>query len=264
MISTGRLDKLFLTLTAKERALLVLKAWKEGTGEEDRLVRSSMPENQGPEFNRYIELMNAVNQRIGVFIVMERILVDQLSLRYGWLLTVQLWAMQDLHLASAFFARWREPITGSEHRLLQAEHKEPIRPDWGMAYDVYPDGHEECAKRARAAAHIIRDTLRGSPAVTDLPELLREKRGARRRKRSTREEIWDVHVDRLRDGVLMRWKEMRAVEDVLAEIDSIRVDLLELHEQVGPYTGKFDLPEPDDGTIQKLREIAELASGNQL
>ena len=281
MISTGRLYKLFLALTAKERALLVLKAWKEG-GDEDRLVRSTMPDDQGPEFNRYIELMNAVNQRIGVFVIMERILVDQLSLRYGWLLTLKLWAMQDLHLACAFFARWREPIGESEHRVLQAEHKETIRPDWSMAYDVYPDGHEECAERARAAAHIIRDTLRNSPVVTDLPELFGGSRPPREGTRSVREELWDAHVDRLRDGLVSRWAEMRAAEEVLAEVAvefesedpalpdvrailaSIRSDLMELREQLSAHAGAIDLPaDVDQELVIKLRYIAGVADTNR-
>ena len=53
----GRLNKLYPGLTAKERAVLVLKGWKQDT-EEDPLVRRTMPVEQGAEFNIYIDLLN--------------------------------------------------------------------------------------------------------------------------------------------------------------------------------------------------------------
>lgn len=46
-----RLDKVSETLTAKERALLVLRAWKEDR-EEDPTWRWTMPSEQVAEFNR--------------------------------------------------------------------------------------------------------------------------------------------------------------------------------------------------------------------
>ncbi len=54
MTKKGRLDKLYPGLTAQERALLVLQAWKEGT-DEDPQARKTMPSSQVDEFNRYIE-----------------------------------------------------------------------------------------------------------------------------------------------------------------------------------------------------------------
>ena len=60
----ARLDKLNNVLSAKERALLVLRSWKDGTEEEPRW-RWTMLAEQTPAFNRYIGLMNAVNRALG-------------------------------------------------------------------------------------------------------------------------------------------------------------------------------------------------------
>jgi hypothetical protein len=80
-------------LTARERALLVLRAWKEDK-EDDPSWRSTMPESQVRTFNRYIGLMNGVNSRVGVYSLVVRQEVEKLSLRFGWLLTFLLWQYQ--------------------------------------------------------------------------------------------------------------------------------------------------------------------------
>ncbi|MDO8615286.1 MAG: hypothetical protein Q7T33_06065 [Dehalococcoidia bacterium] len=194
MSGAQRLDKIYPALTARERALLVLQAWQDDT-DEDRLVRSTMPAAQVTDFNRYIELMNATNQKIGVFILAVRLLVDHLSLRFGWLLTVL---------------------------LLGAEVK------------------EECRRRSRV------------------------------------DDLWEIHVKALRNGITKRWTELRSAEEVLNEIgqqfevedptipslrevvESIRGDLLELREKGGPYLGDLDLPGPDEELTKQLRELADL------
>jgi len=61
--------KLTPALTAKERAILVLRAWKEGMPE-DPQIRHKMPSEQGPEFNRYISLTNGVNEFLVVYVVL--------------------------------------------------------------------------------------------------------------------------------------------------------------------------------------------------
>lgn len=75
-----RLNKLYPALTARERAILVLQAMKEGREENPR-VRSTMPSFQIREFNRYIGLMNAANFTLGVYVGHLAHLVEQLSLR---------------------------------------------------------------------------------------------------------------------------------------------------------------------------------------
>ena len=79
-----RLSRLSSVLTAQERALLVLRSWKEGR-EEDPSWRSTMPDEQVLEFNRYIRLMNGVNRNLGPLLLHLEASVEMLSLRLGWL-----------------------------------------------------------------------------------------------------------------------------------------------------------------------------------
>ncbi len=82
MRALSRLDRVYPALTAKERARLVLQAWKDD-GEGDSLVRTTMPPDQAREFNRYIGLMNGANQKLGAYLIALGALVDQVSIKYG-------------------------------------------------------------------------------------------------------------------------------------------------------------------------------------
>jgi hypothetical protein len=84
-----RVGKLFSALTARERALLILRAIKEG-GEPDPVVRFTMPDEQRQEFNHYVFLMNGVNRDLATFTLYLGATVGQLNLRLGWLITVAL------------------------------------------------------------------------------------------------------------------------------------------------------------------------------
>src|SRR5690606_11772143 len=57
----SRLSRLSPVLTAQERAVLVLEAWKDGKPE-DPGWRSQMPREQAHAFNQLIDLMNAANR----------------------------------------------------------------------------------------------------------------------------------------------------------------------------------------------------------
>jgi len=47
------------------------------------------------DFNRYIALMNGANQHLGPYVLLIKALVDQASLRVGWLMTVTLLGIRD-------------------------------------------------------------------------------------------------------------------------------------------------------------------------
>ena len=79
----ARLNKLMPALTAKERAVLILRSWKEGV-EEDPLWRSTMPRDQSSEFNRLISLMNVCNVNVGFLIIFLDEQVQKLELRLMW------------------------------------------------------------------------------------------------------------------------------------------------------------------------------------
>jgi len=126
--SEGRMNKLYPELTARERAVLILRASKEDKTEDAR-VRMTMPEGQVREFNRYIDLMNGANG-LGAPIVGLRTLVGQLGLRLGWLSALDLWAIHVAELAAYIACETKEPITESEHRRrLEAARDEMVPVD---------------------------------------------------------------------------------------------------------------------------------------
>jgi hypothetical protein len=141
----GRLDKLTPALTAKERAILVLRACKEGVSE-DPQVRSKMPAEQALEFNRYIGLMNGVN----IFLTFYTGILNQslalLDARYGWLLTLHLWALNVSDLASYITVYTKEPVTRSEFgrllRVARGEMMPVIQPAQTLA-ERYPGWADE-------------------------------------------------------------------------------------------------------------------------
>lgn len=123
----GRLNKLYPALTARERALLILRAWKNGQ-DEDPQVRSAMPDAQVREFNRYIGLMNGVNVRLATYIIHLSAVVRQLGTKSGWLASLQVWGVDAWKLAAYIFLHTREPITKSEHRRLVERARSEMLP----------------------------------------------------------------------------------------------------------------------------------------
>jgi hypothetical protein len=117
MSGNQRLDRLYPALTAKERALLVLRAWKADQ-EEDVAVRRTMPADQGRDFNHYIHLMNAANLDAGKYIAVLNLMSDQLGSKSAWLASLQMWGIRiwDVWIYIALYTN--EPITESEHKRL--------------------------------------------------------------------------------------------------------------------------------------------------
>ncbi len=79
-----RLDRLYPALSAKERAILVLRALKADS-EEDPEVRRTMPNSQVDSFNRYMSLIRGVNVGFGFFITRLASLMEYLDAHYGWI-----------------------------------------------------------------------------------------------------------------------------------------------------------------------------------
>jgi hypothetical protein len=138
-LTDGRLDKLYPALTAKERALLVLRAWKQDE-DEDRRVRLTMPESQTREFNRCIDLMNGAHALMP-YIHVIGLHIDQLSLRYGWLLALELWAIHALSLGEFICFETKEPITESEYRQRQETARAEMVPASEFA-ELMAEDHE--------------------------------------------------------------------------------------------------------------------------
>ena len=135
----GRLSKVYPGLTAKERAILVLRARKEG-GEEDPLVRRTMPPHQFAEFNRYINLMNGVD-KLAPYVLALGALVDQLGLRFAWLWTLDLWAMHAWEMAEYIWFHTKEPTTESEYQRRMEAARAEMAPAKELA-EILVERHE--------------------------------------------------------------------------------------------------------------------------
>jgi hypothetical protein len=83
----ARLNRLMPALTARERALLVLRSLKDKKPQNAEW-RRTMPRDQALEFNRYIVLMNACNVYLPLYISMVEQHTEQLYLRFYWWHTV--------------------------------------------------------------------------------------------------------------------------------------------------------------------------------
>jgi hypothetical protein len=113
----GRLHKLMPVLSARERAVLVLRSLKDKTPE-DPSWRHTMPLSQVTEFNRYIDLMNACNIQVSYMITVIEKEIDKLELLCGWWFCLLLWQVNLAEIDFAASVVAREAVTASEHRRL--------------------------------------------------------------------------------------------------------------------------------------------------
>ena len=127
MSGEQRLDRLYPALTAKERGLLVLQAYKAGETP-DRLIYSTIPSAQGAAFNRYIRLMNAVNTELTpvLFVLHEQI--DKLGLKHAWLQTVHLWGTESSVIGLYLNLALKESITASDYAPILATARAKFLP----------------------------------------------------------------------------------------------------------------------------------------
>ena len=140
MSGNQRLDRLYPALTAKERALLVLRAWKSDE-EEDAQVRRTMPQSQAPDFNHFINLMNAANRDLGIYIVVLNGIANQLGSKSAWLASLQMWGIRVWDLATYIILHTNEPITESEHKRLVEEARAEMVPLADLA-ETLVEGYE--------------------------------------------------------------------------------------------------------------------------
>jgi hypothetical protein len=94
----GRLNRLTPGLSAKERAILILRSTRQGTPE-DPQIRLSMPREQSAEFNRLIVLMNACNIYLPLYITVVEHRAEQLCIRLAWIHSLTALGMQAFRLA---------------------------------------------------------------------------------------------------------------------------------------------------------------------
>ena len=119
MTVEARLKRLLPALTAKERGLLVLQAYKAGE-QPDRTIYDTCPSAQGAEFNRYIRLMNAVNVELATVLVILRTQVEKTDLKHAWLMTTLIWGMETKILGDQVLATTKDRKFRKEVRRLMA------------------------------------------------------------------------------------------------------------------------------------------------
>jgi hypothetical protein len=107
-----RLDRLYPALSAKERAILILKAQKAGKPQ-DAALTASTPSQQHAEVNRLIGLMNAVNVELALSILLLQSSIHQTELKCAWLASLRTAAIEFEALASYIVREGKEPITAS-------------------------------------------------------------------------------------------------------------------------------------------------------
>ncbi len=149
-----RLENLYAELTAKERGILVLGAWKQEK-DEDPGWRARMPQSQGREFNRYIDLMNGVNHELGLYLYGVHQEAEKLSLRLGWLGTLALWGMLNVQLGSYLMGETKEPITESEQRARVEEERAKLVPAKELAY-VLTERYEDWAEDELESESVVK------------------------------------------------------------------------------------------------------------
>jgi hypothetical protein len=239
---SNRVERLYDRLTARERAVLVLRSWKDGK-DEDPAWRYSMPSDQTAEFNRLIELMNGVNVHLAPFVFATVPEVDKLGLRLGWMAAFALWAHQRYEL--------EEMLLGPKGIRLE-----------GVQLD----------KKAKAR---VRKALAMAPAkpmvyVSEEFQELVQQEGP---KESRIDPAVDANKEALHEGLQEVWASLHAADLVIAEVapefdgeDPARPELRhildhglerlrEFKEQVELYVGPFELPEPAEELLAKMRRL---------
>ena len=118
--SDRRIDRLLVTLTPRERALLVLRAWKEGREPAAHLLHSRS-DGEAFEYNRILDLLRVASEELTQYLVVIHLLVGQLQMKLCWYLTILLWGLahdderaEELRvlvlkgLTDGIAQRWRE------------------------------------------------------------------------------------------------------------------------------------------------------------
>ncbi len=269
MSGAQRLDKVYHGLSARERALLVLQAWKEDR-EEDRLVRSTIPDRQVSEFNRYIELMNGANHRLGPYLVVLAAFVEQISIKYGWYCAMRVWGADIAELGLYIFRHAGDPVTETEHRKRRG--KKRSYPEWGLKFDVFPDSKSAEVVRLRDEQARVRAIIKR--AATPRADLIPGPRG--KGDASWGDEIAEGLLDNVASRAQNYWREVLAIDAVVAEIkeefagedplvpvargvlESIRASLVDLHEELQKNGVKDPLPELDEDTLLRVRSVARV------
>ena len=156
-MSDKRLDRMLPLLSAKERAVMMLRDYKAGKAQDMTLMRTA-PAGQTEAINRHIGMMNAANADLAniVLVIHER--VTQEELRFGLLTwadmaATELWAVRCYYNIGA-----RETITASEYREREAETRKELIPADECAW-IYTECHHVFDARDYARDEAGKETV---------------------------------------------------------------------------------------------------------
>ena len=238
MSAEQRLDRLYPALSAKERGLLVLQAYRAGE-QPDRLIYSTTPAAQGSAFNRYIGLMNAVNTEVAYVLMLVNAQVRQVDLKYGWLMSLLLWGLEIDSLGDHVLKATKDRALRRDVRKLMKRAPGALRVPVDLSAPQTNDPFE-----AGYGTGLVVALLTGI------------KKGTERHWRELRAvELAVAEVANQEfDG------EEVLQPDVQATLDEAKAMLTTVHEGIVPYVDPFELSEPNDEDVELVRKLIAKAA----
>jgi hypothetical protein len=224
-------------LTARERAILVLRAWRQREEPDERL-RKYMPAEQREEFDRIVEAVEQANDHA----------YQAVAFWYEWLAQLDI----EVGLAEAVVTLLDRVEDLERHPLTEPGRKRPRRRRSGL-----------------------RPPRRGF--VRDMPLAWGQKAGEDKPVPSTWPEARERLLDDCRGNVSIRWQELAAMEIALSELadalreemthidlreglDRCRAKVLELHAALVELGQRFVLPDPEERHLAIAREYVSVDS----
>jgi len=122
-----RLDNLLPGLTARERAVIAIKAWKED-GREPLGLRRRVPPDQDQEFYDLLSYFRSLGLMLAFIAPMWRESIEKHTARKAWLLTLDLTEAYVSSLSNYILVHTRERITESQHARLIADERAKMLP----------------------------------------------------------------------------------------------------------------------------------------
>lgn len=247
----ARVNKLWAKLTAKARAIAVLRAFKMGE-EEHPMVRRKMPREQTRDFNYHISLIHGVHVELMPLVVICSTETEPIRLRLALLHTLRLWGMcvqKILHRTGAYDSRVGDDSSAT------------------LTLDKAGDSLlEDIRAISRSAPMLSWEGPGPCSGLTYWEHLsMTEDLGVG-------DELGKALIERIRSDIETCWGEIEALQLVLQEVaevfggedplpetwrellDRSRTELKDLCQECQHYTGPIELPGPSEAVVKKLRE----------
>ena len=234
MSGEQRLNRVYPALTAKERGILILQACK-AREKPDRLIYDTTPSSQGPAFNRYIRLMNAVNIELASALFTIRQQIAMIDLKYAWFMTLLIWGLETQILGDEVLAVTKDRKLRRDVRRLMAR----APGDLVVPVDLTAPLPERDVFKKGYGDELVRGLLFG-----------------------------------IKQGLLQHWSELRAVEigvqevaeefggeeplqpDVRELLDGCLANCKELRDRMADYV-EIELPESAEEDLALVRKLIE-------